>query len=38
MIEAKYVAVIEAAKEMIWLKVFLGELGLKQDHRVPYTL
>ena len=29
--EAKYIAVNEVGKEMLWLKQFLQELGLKQD-------
>ena len=29
--EAKYIAISEAAKEMIWLKNFLNELGKEQD-------
>ena len=29
--EAKYIAANEAGKEMLWLKRFLQELGLKQD-------
>ncbi|CAH9126150.1 unnamed protein product [Cuscuta epithymum] len=28
--EAEYMAIAEAAKEMIWLKNFLSELGMKQ--------
>jgi hypothetical protein len=35
--EAEYVAVTEAAKEMIWLKAFLGELGLKQENSVLFS-
>ena len=30
-IEAKYIVANEASKEMLWLKRFLQELGLKQD-------
>ena len=33
-IEAEYVAVIEASKEMIWLHIFLEELGQKQGKGV----
>ena len=29
--EAKYIAANEVGKEMLWLKQFLQELGLKQD-------
>ena len=29
--EAEYIAANEAGKEMLWLKRFLQELGLKQD-------
>ena len=29
--EAEYIAISEAAKEMIWLKNFLNELGKEQD-------
>ena len=29
--EAEYIAANEASKEMLWLKWFLQELGLKQD-------
>ena len=29
--EAEYIAANEASKEMLWLKIFLQELGLKQD-------
>ena len=32
--EAKYIAANEAGKEMLWLKWFLQELGLKQDEYV----
>ncbi len=35
--EAEYVAVTEAALEMIWLKAFLGELGLKQEDSVLFS-
>lgn len=34
--EAEYVAVTEAAKEMIWLKGFLEELGRKQESSVLF--
>ena len=34
--EAKYVAVTEASKEMVWLKSFLKELGKKQEDNVLY--
>ena len=29
--EVEYIAAVEASKEMLWLKGFLQELGLKQD-------
>ncbi|KAE8705387.1 hypothetical protein F3Y22_tig00110429pilonHSYRG00978 [Hibiscus syriacus] len=34
--EAKYVAVTEASKEMVWLQSFLEELGKKQENNVLY--
>jgi hypothetical protein len=34
--EAKYVAAIEASKEMIWLQRFMEELGKKQDNNRLY--
>ena len=34
--EAEYVAVIEASKEMVWLRSFLEELGKKQEDNVLY--
>ena len=34
--EAEYVAVTEAAKEMIWLNGFMEELGLKQEDGVLF--
>ena len=34
--EAEYVAVIEVSKEMIWLQLFLEELGQKQGNDVLY--
>ena len=33
-IEAKYIVANEASKEMLWLKRFIQELGLKQDRYV----
>ena len=30
-IEAKYMAVVEATKELIWMKNVLSELGMKQE-------
>jgi hypothetical protein len=30
-IEAEYIAATEAGKEMLWMKRFLQDLGLKQD-------
>jgi len=35
-IEAEYIAAIKASKEMFWMKIFLKELGLKQDEYVVY--
>src|SRR6187200_353775 len=32
--EAEYMAIAEAAKELVWLKSFLAELGLQQDNCV----
>ncbi|CAL1413563.1 unnamed protein product [Linum trigynum] len=34
--EAEYIAVTEACKEMLWLKKFLQELGIKQERYVLY--
>ena len=28
-IEAEYMALVEAAKELMWLKIFLSELGIQ---------
>ena len=36
--EAKYVAACEAAKEAIWLKKFLSDLGVVRIEQVPITL
>ena len=36
--EAKYVATCEAAKEAIWLKKFLSNLGVVNMEQVPITL
>ena len=36
-IEAKYVAMIEASKEMIWLQGLLTELGFKQKKKILYS-
>ena len=36
--EAKYVAACEAAKEAIWLKKFLSNLGVMRMKQVPMTL
>ncbi|KAL5772578.1 hypothetical protein ACOSP7_012184 [Xanthoceras sorbifolium] len=36
-IEAKYVAVIEASKEIIWLQGLLTELGFRQGKNVLYS-
>ena len=35
--EAKYIAISEAAKEMIWLKNFLNELGKEQDNAPMFS-
>ena len=29
--EAEYMAVVEAVKEILWMKDFIGELGIRQD-------
>ena len=34
--EAEYIAVTEACKEVLWLKKFLQELGIKQERYVLY--
>jgi hypothetical protein len=34
--EAEYIAATEAAKEMLWMKRFLLELGVKQDEYVVF--
>ena len=34
--EAKYIAAIEAGKDMVWIKAFFKELGLEQDKYVVY--
>ena len=36
--EAEYVAACEAAKEAIWLKKFLFDLGVVRIEQVPITL
>jgi len=36
-IEAEYVAAIEASKEMIWLQIFMGELGKQHDMGMLYS-
>ena len=35
---AEYVAACEAAKEAIWLKKFLSDLGVVRIEQVPITL
>ena len=29
--EAEYMAVVEAGKEVIWMREFIGELGIRQE-------
>ena len=29
--EAEYMARVEAGKEILWMKDFIGELGIRQD-------
>jgi hypothetical protein len=36
--EAEYVAACEAAKEAVWLKKFLSDLGVMRIEQVPITL
>ena len=36
--EAEYVATCEAAKEVVWLKKFLSDLGVVRMEQVPITL
>ena len=36
--EAKYVIACEAAKEAVWLKKFLSDLGVVRIEQVPITL
>ena len=36
--EAEYVAACEAAKEAVWLKKFLSDLGVVRMEQVPITL
>ena len=36
--EAKYVATSKAAKEVVWLKKFLSNLGVVRMEKVPITL
>ena len=31
--EAEYMAVVEAGKEVLWMKDFIGELGIRQEER-----
>ena len=35
-IEAEYIAIIEASKELLWMKKFLQELGLQQERYLLY--
>ena len=34
--EAKYITTTEAGKEILWMKTFFKELGLKQDEYMLY--
>jgi hypothetical protein len=34
--EAEYIAITEAAKELLWMKKFLQELGLQQERYLLY--
>ena len=36
--EAEYVAACEAAKESVWLKKFLSDLGVMRLEQIPITL
>ena len=36
--EAEYVAACEVAKEVVWLKKFLSDLGVVRMEQVPITL
>ena len=36
--EAEYVAACEAAKETVWLKKFISDLGVVRMEQVPITL
>ena len=36
--EAEYVATCEAAKEVVWLKKFLSDLGVARIEQFPITL
>ena len=36
--EAEYVAACEAAKEVVWFKKFLSDLGVVRIEQVPITL
>ena len=35
--EVEYVAIAEAGKEMIWLAVYLEELGKKKSEKILYS-
>ena len=35
-IEAEYIVIIEASKELLWMKKFLQELGLQQERYLLY--
>ena len=34
--EAEYIAIVEASKELLWMKKFLQELGLQQERYLLY--
>ena len=36
--DAEYIAACEAAKEAIWLKKFISDLGVVRMEQVPITL
>ena len=36
--EGEYIAITEACKEMLWMRRFLNELGMKHEHFVVYVM